>query len=683
MVFDLCSFSLSVKNLPVMGKLSLSGLLLVSLLFTSRFIGDCFSPTFKHTFSGVHATSKMSLNTVNPRGGRRFVSNTFVSDHAYSKSGSRESRVYSMIPKNPRLESIALPRLQTDCTVTAARAPTKKATSNIPSRDNKLLSSSPVVDLPMSFVSCPLSKSKTEWMTELGSDVARDYILHGVSEGFDILEGKVPQFNADCKNYRSATCQNRLQTQETIRKELLQDNYKIVHWKPAVISALGAIPKSKGKIRLIHDLSRPNLGVNQFVEYSSCSYASVDYATSLMQQNCWLCKIDLKAAYRSIPIHPRNYQFTGLSWTFDHEKCRTYMVDTKLPFGSKKACLIFSTISDAVARILRRKGVSVVNYLDDLLLISNSKDQSWLDLDTSVNLLTRLGFSINWDKVVPPSQKLTFLGVELDSIKRTLALPPSKLSEFISLIDEWTLKKRCSKKELLSLLGKLNWASRVVRGGRTFLRRLIDLSKKLKQNNHRTWICREAHLDIMWWAQGISVFHGKTRFVQDYVEPEAEFITDACLVGGGGHFDNQWFYTNFSVDHPESKNEHINCLELLTVLVGARRWGHLWTNKHIRVRSDNEATVKSINKGTSHSALFMKYLRELFWLSEKYRFRLTALHIRGEVNFLADRISRLHNPRVAESLLRILSPVNLYINCFFNMSYGSFLTLQAFTPNSS
>ena len=88
------------------------------------------------------------------------------------------------------------------------------------------------------------------------------------------------------------------------------------------------------------------------------------------------------------------------------------MIDTKLPFGAKKACKIFTAVSDGVARILRSKGVTIVNYIDDLLVISSTKEQCWLDLDCTVNVLTRAGLVVNWDKVEFPSQLITFLGVK-------------------------------------------------------------------------------------------------------------------------------------------------------------------------------------------------------------------------------------------------------------------------------
>ena len=106
--------------------------------------------------------------------------------------------------------------------------------------------------------------------------------------------------------------------------------------------------------------------------------------------------------------------------------------------------------------------------------------------------------------------------------------------------------------------------------------------------------------------------------------PQFELSTDACNKAGGGSFQNDWF-SNFSVDHPSFNGEHINCLEILTVLIAARRWGHLWTVHHIRVHCDHSASVYALNKGTSRSKWFMYVLRELFWLSVKYNFRLSAI----------------------------------------------------------
>ena len=157
-----------------------------------------------------------------------------------------------------------------------------------------------------------------------------------------------------------------------ILKEDMLGNYIFVDKKPKVVSSLGALPKSGGSVRLIHDLSRPMGGINQFDFDSFCSYHTLDLATQNMSPNCYLRKVDFMSAYRSIPIDPRNYPIMGLSWHFQGSKKPSFMFDSKLANGSHKAFKIFSSVSDAIARMLKKRGVFVVNYLDDFLIISDT-----------------------------------------------------------------------------------------------------------------------------------------------------------------------------------------------------------------------------------------------------------------------------------------------------------------------
>ena len=52
----------------------------------------------------------------------------------------------------------------------------------------------------------------------------------------------------------------------------------------------------------------------------------------------------------------------------------------------------------------------------------------------------------------------------------------------------------------------------------------------------------------------------------------------------------------------------------------------------------------------------MRYLRELFWLSAVYNFRITATHLPGCMNYIADAISRMHEPYCLFKTLGYLLP---------------------------
>ena len=108
------------------------------------------------------------------------------------------------------------------------------------------------------------------------------------------------------------------------------DRYIISESKPHMVSSLGSIKKSNGSIRIIHDLSRPNGGLNIHTTDTSVVYATVDEAVKQIKPGSFLAKIDIKSAYRSVPIHPECFAFTGLSWFFAESKVPTYLYDCRL-----------------------------------------------------------------------------------------------------------------------------------------------------------------------------------------------------------------------------------------------------------------------------------------------------------------------------------------------------------------
>ena len=122
--------------------------------------------------------------------------------------------------------------------------------------------------------------------------------------------------------------------------------------------------------------------------------------------------------------------------------------------------------------------------------------------------------------------------------------------------------------------------------------------------------------------------------------------------------------------------KHINVLELKTVLVAVELWGPFLRGKHLIVRSDNSATVSAINKGSSKNMDMLAIVQSLFWLSVEFDFRLTSQHIPGRLNFLSDRISRLHDSSAALDAQAILSPFAESLECYGRMTHRTFLHLQ-------
>ena len=65
-----------------------------------------------------------------------------------------------------------------------------------------------------------------------------------------------------------------------------------------------------------------------------------------------------------------------------------------------------------------------------------------------------------------------------------IRLPVDKLARLVQSLKEWRGKKACRKRELLSIIGLFSHACKVIRPGRSFLCRLIDLSSKVSNLDH-------------------------------------------------------------------------------------------------------------------------------------------------------------------------------------------------------
>ena len=231
-----------------------------------------------------------------------------------------------------------------------------------------------------------------------------------------------------------------------------------------------------------------------------------------------------------------------------------------------------------------------------------------------------------------------------------LSLPQDKLTETKLLVDQFLKRKRASKRQLQQLAGKLNWACRVVHGGRTFLRRILDSMNLLVSSSAKFLFTPEFRKDLFWWQRFLGIFNGKCLLHSQV--PIADVETDASQEPVGFFFRGDWAYSFLPADAPLVAPLHINFKEAFAIYLAAKRWAPQWANHHVIIHSDNQAAVAMINKGTTANPTVMSWLRGLFWLSATYNFRITATYIPGVDNQCADRISRMHS---SSALLELCS----------------------------
>uniref|UniRef100_A0A1X7UPP1 Reverse transcriptase domain-containing protein n=1 Tax=Amphimedon queenslandica TaxID=400682 RepID=A0A1X7UPP1_AMPQE len=185
-----------------------------------------------------------------------------------------------------------------------------------------------------------------------------DFLRRDMAEGFQVGFNRSSSLRAVGRNLSSVKA-NSSATREYLKKQLRQATIRLALSGEEVHNSLmGLIPKSgqPGKYRLIVDLSSPpGASVNDGIDPELCSlsYSSVDEAICRVRAcgpGAWMAKLDLKSAYRRVPVHPDDQQLLGMSWeglTF---------CDRALPFGLRSAPKLFTAVANGLSWALKCKG---------------------------------------------------------------------------------------------------------------------------------------------------------------------------------------------------------------------------------------------------------------------------------------------------------------------------------------
>lgn len=413
-----------------------------------------------------------------------------------------------------------------------------------------------------------------------------------------------------------------------------------------------------GDYRLITDCSRPEgLSINSHMDITAqqFSFTTVDFIQGLFYPGYYSATVDIQSVYRSISVNPEHWGLQGVRWSFpDGEK---YLVDTRLCFGLKSAPFIFTQVSNFVVRCLARRGsTSIVNYLDDYICVESSKERCLYVQSVLVYFLHYLGFRVSWKKCARPARVTRYLGILFDTQKMELRLPEDELAKLQKDIEFFRGKRRATVHQIQKLCGSLSHASKVVRGGRIFSHRVLELLKGLP-NRKRIRLSPGFRADLEWWRNLMSWLNGKATMIRFNFGDGPVIFTDASLRGYGilmgSEWQAGWFSTSATPRGIESlshkhwvnmvspcireQDNNINFLELIPIWLGVSRWAVRCKGLHLVIYSDNTQVISMINKGLSTNASCMNLIRELFWIFALFNIYLTARYVPGLYNCAADK----------------------------------------------
>ena len=412
-------------------------------------------------------------------------------------------------------------------------------------------------------------------------------------------------------------------------------------------SPIGLVPKKQpGEFRVIHHLSFPaGASINDFIDDKLCRvrYASFDDAVHMIDElsrvgDVFMAKLDIKSAFRLLPISPLDFDLLGFKFQGD------YWVDRCLPMGCAISCRLFEMFSSFLEFHVKKVTGSdqITHYLDDFCLASSSRADCDRAMTQFQDACDDLGVPIAHEKTEGPVQVLEYLGLEIDSVRKQVRVPRDKLDKTIKALDMAIRSRKMTLLQIQSLIGSLSFLCKAIHPGRTFLRRLIGLTCGVKKSYYKIRITMEVKLDLLMWNTFLTQFNGVTFFQEkDWIcDDSINLFTDSAgSIGFGLYFRGRWAQGRWP-DWVMDLKLSIAALELFPIFVAIRIWGKEMAGMKVVFSSDNKATVAIINKKTSPCSTIMKMVRGIVLTCLTLNISIKSEYIEGRNNCIADFLSR-------------------------------------------
>ncbi len=357
-----------------------------------------------------------------------------------------------------------------------------------------------------------------------------------------------------------------------------------------------------------------------------------------------MAKADVATAFRCLKIAQEDLRFLGFSWN------KLYYFDRMLPMGCSISCNVFETLSCAIQWILQSKlHVKYVTHILDDFMFFGSPDTNDCDvsLQTFFHLSKSIGLPIKHEKTVHPTTNIELHGLWFDSSSMTISVPPDKVSKAITLIQQMLGMTKVSLLMIQSITGLLNFCTKAIPAGRTFLRRLYDLSLGLQFPNHHVKLSDSARLDLKAWLSFLLSFNGTTviRHIDWSHDFDWRFYSDASGRGYAAVFGHKWVQGTF----PDIWLEKcISIKELVPIYLAFQIWATDFKNSKIKFIVDNSGVVSVLQSHSSHDPDIMFMIRHMIVISLHNNIVFSAEHIAGKHNKICDLLSRFQIPKALE-----------------------------------
>jgi hypothetical protein len=393
-----------------------------------------------------------------------------------------------------------------------------------------------------------------------------------------------------------------------------------------------------GKSRFLHDLT----ALNAFLVKKQTRYESLRALPSLARPGDWASCLDLTDFFYSIPLHPSHRKYVS----FVH-RGQAYEFCC-LPMGLSLSPFFCTKITRWVLSLLRGKGMRILWYVDDILLVAN-KNRIREQTSQLRQILTRLGFTINPDKgFVEPRQEFIFLGLVVDLRRRRFGVPEHKSRRLADACNRTIRHARSHngivpRKALAGIAGLAESTVLASPGTREFTRSVSALAGT-GGSTKRAWagsvrLTTQVRHDI----QSLLALTTTEQWgLFEPRPPSAECWSDASVCGYGcaGAVEGAPLPDIAGYFGRRHVSGDITVLEMEAVVLGVTTWGPALRGRSVRWHIDNLSVVYCIRNRGSRTPRVMAAYRELCVLTHEFQIDIQPEWIATLDNETADALSR-------------------------------------------
>lgn len=381
--------------------------------------------------------------------------------------------------------------------------------------------------------------------------------------------------------------------------------------------------------RVIIDMSYPHdASVNAFIFKNTVVGTPRDHALpnvesfvnelKIMGPGSYMSSTDVSRAYKNFRSDPLDWPLLAFQWE------GSYYTDVSMPFGSRASSCHMQRVADAIVGMLADRDVIAKMYIDDLIILSPNLQKANRDLNVAQTLLKELGLPEAQDKIQRPATRVTWLGVEIDSVEMTVSMPEGKLTEVRQCVENARSRRSLTKKHLQSLLGKIIHVAKCIRPARLFVARLLEALRGMKGKYIK--ITKDMGDDLDWFHELAAEWNGIG-------------LIPRCIIGAS---DGRLAYGGQSTPLHDTVNniselEATNAVVALQTFISERDRG-----RHVRVLSDSLSSVQIFSTGKGRNQVMLDCACNIWMLQALFDIQITFKHISGNDNYIADALSRKH-----------------------------------------